>query len=342
MNAIALTVSTTTVTVAEGRATLTASVTNSSSVPARIVLGAFPPVGEAAAPTALAWTTIERPTRQVPAGATEQFTVVFAPDPGVAPGRYPVRLVAYSAERAPEEYADQAQSVAVVVPASSAAPPPPKKTWWPYALAAGALVVVVGLVVWLVVLRDPGVPPDSGATTDPTVTTDPTISTDPSVSTDPTVTADPGGGQTPTVTAEPGNGNEEARLNLVASPANAVCSYVPNGSLSGDDGLTVFFFFLVLGDPSDLDGSVRVQGSSDTGLSTSYFTRPSNQALSVAQFELRPADFGRRHVIAISVDSAGEVAETDESDNTIRVSVDLPSPRPTSVIDPLPCDVTRG
>lgn len=147
---ISLTVPSNTVTVAGGRGSLTASVTNGSSVPARIVLGAFdPPEGTGGASSAVGWTRIDRPARDIPAGATEQFAVMFVPEEGTGPGRYPVRFIAYSAEQAPEENADQAQPVEVVVPEVAPPPPVPKKRWWPYAAVAAVLVLAVGLVVWL-------------------------------------------------------------------------------------------------------------------------------------------------------------------------------------------------
>lgn len=150
MSTISLTVPANTVTVAGGRAELTASVTNGSPVRARIVLGAFGPPGDSAGgASALGWTSIDHPARDIPAGATEQFAVTFAPDPGTAPGGYPVRLIAYSAEQAPEENADQAQTVEVVVPEAAPPPPVPRKRWWPYAVVAAVLVVAVGLVAWL-------------------------------------------------------------------------------------------------------------------------------------------------------------------------------------------------
>jgi hypothetical protein len=140
-----------------------------------------------------------------------------------------------------------------------------------------------------------------------------------------------------------GTGTGIARFNLVASLDNASCSYIPNGTLSGADELSVDFYFLIIGgNPSDVPGGLSVTGSSDTGLYTRYYAAPSNQALSVAQFALRPGDFGVLHTIKITVDSADQVEETDESDNTIVVSVRLPSPRPTSTIDPLACTISRG
>ena len=89
------------VTVSQGRAvmTVTVTVTNNSTVAESIVLGAFPPsAGPAgAAASAVGWTMVERPQREVQPGATEQFSVTFKPAAGVAAGTYPVRFIAYSA-----------------------------------------------------------------------------------------------------------------------------------------------------------------------------------------------------------------------------------------------------
>jgi hypothetical protein len=154
----------------------------------------------------------------------------------------------------------------------------------------------------------------------------------------------PDKGTTVTLTGT-GTGTDggSARFNLVASPDNASCNYIPNGALSGADELSVDFYFLIIGgSPSDVPGGLSVTGSSDTALYTRYYTSPNNQALSVAQFALQPGDFGVLHTIKITVDSANQVEETDESDNTIVVSVRLPSPRPTSTIDPLACTISQG
>ena len=137
-------------------------------------------------------------------------------------------------------------------------------------------------------------------------------------------------------------GNEEARFNLVASPDNARCTYIPNGHLSGADQLSVHFFFLIIGgNPPDV-GALSVTGSSDTGLATSYVSGPHNQAVSTAQFALSQDDFGQSHTLTLTVDAADQVTETDESDNRINVRVSLPSPRPTRTIDPLSCAITQA
>lgn len=181
MNSITLHLTSTSLTAADGPVTLTATVTNSATVPARIVLGAFPPVGggpAAPAPDPLAWTRVDRPLRTVPPGATEQYTVSFTPPVGAASGQYVVRFIAYDADRPPEEFSDQAQHVELVVPARPATPPAPGIPWWVYA-AAAALVLVIAVVAFLV-LRPSGDPPPPSPT--PTLTPTPTPSPSPTPS----------------------------------------------------------------------------------------------------------------------------------------------------------------
>lgn len=157
MSTIGLTLPAATVTTADGTATLTASVTNSADVPARIVLGAFGAPG-ATGPGGTAWTTIDQPLREIGPGATEQFTITFAPAASITAGTYPVRFIAYSADQAPEEHADQARQVDVVVPVQAVAAPKPF-VWWPWAVAGG-LLVVLGIVAWVLLRPGDGpVPP---------------------------------------------------------------------------------------------------------------------------------------------------------------------------------------
>lgn len=164
MSTITLTLTATNVTVSATPATLTASVTNSATVPARVVLGPFAPLpGEAAAQSARAWTTVERPLREIGPGATEQFTVTLAAPAETAAGEYGVRLIAYDADRPPEEYGDQAQEVRVSVTREPVAAPS-GIPWWIYAVAGG-LVLVVGVVAFL--LLRPG-PPEPSPSPTPT------------------------------------------------------------------------------------------------------------------------------------------------------------------------------
>ena len=169
MSTITLTLTTTTVTVADRPVTMTASVTNAATVPARVVLGAFDPLPGAAAPQpARAWTTVERPLREIAAGATEQYTVSFAPPPSTAAGQYAVRLIAYDADRPPEEYGDQAQEVRVTV-GREPAPAPSGIPWWIY-LLAGVLVLAVAVVAF-VLLR--GGDPEPSASPTPSASENP-------------------------------------------------------------------------------------------------------------------------------------------------------------------------
>ncbi len=152
MSTITLALGSSALAVAEGRPlTVTASVTNSAAVPARIVLAPFAPVpgADGATPaSAQGWTVVERPVREVAAQATEQFTVTITPPAGAPAGDHLVRLIAYDNDRPPEEYRDQAQQLTVTVPAGRVAPVP-GPPWWIYAVAA-ALVIIVGVVAYFV------------------------------------------------------------------------------------------------------------------------------------------------------------------------------------------------
>jgi hypothetical protein len=130
---------------------------------------------------------------------------------------------------------------------------------------------------------------------------------------------------------------------LVASPDNVSCAYVPHGSLTGADQLTAFFHILLIGaDPSQLSRLVAVRARSDTGLAANVRSAVSNRGATPLQFDLRASDFGRVHTISIVVDSSNEVNETDEGNNGIRVDVRLPSPRPSVTIGDLPCSAVRA
>lgn len=169
MSAITLALTSTTLTAGSGPLTVTAAVTNSATVPARIVLGAFAP---ASGPDAKAWARIAEPLRVIAPGTTEQYTVTLTPPPGTAAGQYTVRFIAYDADRPPEEYSDQAQHLEVVVPASPAAAAPSGLPWWVW-VAAAALVVVVGVVAWFL-LRPGPTPAEPSPSPTPTASPTPT------------------------------------------------------------------------------------------------------------------------------------------------------------------------
>lgn len=154
MTGITLTLSSPTVELKDGKASLTASVTNSSAAPERVVLGAFP--SQAGLPS---YTSVAEPLRTIGAGATEQYLVAFDTT-GAAPGSYPVKLIAYSADDAPEDYADQAQVVTLVVTAAPPPPPPSGFPWLWVIIGAVVLLAVIAGVVWFLLRGSGGNVPD--------------------------------------------------------------------------------------------------------------------------------------------------------------------------------------
>lgn len=138
------------------RASVAVSVTNAAADPQRVVLGTYeatPGTAGAAADGAAAQmaaaqlaaaTTIDRPVREIPPGATEQYIATIHRD-GAATGEYGLTFLAHPVDRAPEEYGDHAQLVQVVVPVDGTAPPRTRR-WWLLALVV-VLVVVAGAVV---------------------------------------------------------------------------------------------------------------------------------------------------------------------------------------------------
>lgn len=132
------------VAVADGRGTLTVTVTSGAAE--RVVLGAFRPAAASGAADP-AWVSVDRPLRQVQADAPEQYAVTVTPPASVAPGTYDVKFIAYPADKAPEEYADSGQTVRVAVPAAAPAPER-KKRWWIWALAAVVGLAAIGAVAF--------------------------------------------------------------------------------------------------------------------------------------------------------------------------------------------------
>jgi hypothetical protein len=188
---ISMTLSSADVTLTDGRGSLTASVTNGSETPERVVLGAFasgaplaagaPPAGPetgadagplvaatgdpaAAKPT---WTTVDRPLRTIGAGATEQYAVSFDTQ-GAEPGTYPVKLIPYSADEAPDDYADLGVVVRLAVPPGRVGAPKAKRTfpWW-IVIVAGAVLVIAAAVALFLATRGPGTEPEPLAQPEP-------------------------------------------------------------------------------------------------------------------------------------------------------------------------------
>jgi hypothetical protein len=149
MKKLSMTLSSAEVTLADGKGTVTASVNNASAAAERVVLGAFPANGaQSDTPAASTWATIDRPLRTIAPGATEQYEVSFN-TVGAKPGSYPVKLIPYSADEAPEDYADLGHVVQLAVPEPKAAEPKKPFPWWIAIVAAVVVLVGVGVAVFL-------------------------------------------------------------------------------------------------------------------------------------------------------------------------------------------------
>ncbi|KFF59529.1 hypothetical protein JF66_10585 [Cryobacterium sp. MLB-32] len=153
MKKLSMTLSSQTVTLTGGKGTLTASVTNASAAPERVVLGAFP-VGPPNGLTGSTGATIEEPLRTIDPGATVQYEVAFNTT-GALPGTYQVKLIPYSADEAPEDYAELGFVVQLVVP--EVVPVVTKKfPWWIVAVAAAVVILGGGATAFLLT-RPPAV-----------------------------------------------------------------------------------------------------------------------------------------------------------------------------------------
>ncbi|MCX2748496.1 PASTA domain-containing protein [Arthrobacter sp. MI7-26] len=159
MSTITMTLSSPTVELKDGKGSLTASVTNGAPGPERVVLGAFP--GTESTPPSPSYTTIPTPLRTIAAGATEQYLVNFDTT-GAAPGSYPVKLIAYSADDAPEDYADQAHVVTLTVTKPTEPTKPRPGFPWLWVIIGGVvLLAAIGGVIWFL-LKDVNVPDVKG------------------------------------------------------------------------------------------------------------------------------------------------------------------------------------
>ncbi|MFJ5958026.1 PASTA domain-containing protein [Paenarthrobacter sp. NPDC092416] len=155
MTTITMTLSSYDVELKDGKGSITASVTNGSTEPERVVLGAFP--GQVTNPPSSTYTTIPNPLRVIAAGATEQYVVQFD-TAGAAEGSYPVKLIAYSADDAPEDYADQAKVVTLVVPKPAEKPKPTPGFPWLWVIIGGVVLLAVIGVILFFLFKDANVP----------------------------------------------------------------------------------------------------------------------------------------------------------------------------------------
>lgn len=146
----------------------------------------------------------------------------------------------------------------------------------------------------------------------------------------------------PTFVELQGEDTSEPRpsTDLVAE-TSVECVHQRGGAVGGRDALQVFFPIRLTGaTPDQLPGLVGVSARSDTGLAADLRSAVGNQGQTVAALPLRSGDYDGTHAIVVSVDPGDEVAERDEDNNRIRVTVNLPAqPGPSQ---PLPCTAERA
>lgn len=149
--------------VVQGRAVVAVSVTLGPARPERVVLGVFRPLTVPGAPPAAdpAWAVVERPLREMVAGATEQVVVTFAPPPGTPAGTYDAKVIAYPADAAPEEYAERGQVLRLVIPATPAPPAPRRSRWRLWVAAAVVLLTAIGVVTYVLTRPEPAPEPEA-------------------------------------------------------------------------------------------------------------------------------------------------------------------------------------
>jgi hypothetical protein len=113
------------------------------------------------------------------------------------------------------------------------------------------------------------------------------------------------------------------------------CSIVPGGSLSGADALTIEIAIINNG-PGSISQLVPYALSSDGGLTGRGNAAVSTDgAVTPMQVDLQASDYNQDRQFTITVDPNRVIAETNENNNALNVTVSLPS-QPTSPTD-VPC-----
>ena len=137
------------------------NVTNKLSTPLRGTLRAF-----GVPPEQNGWYQVDGEIeRDFPTGdRLENVVVNVKLPPGTAPGKYRMRLDAYSS-RNPEEDFTQGPEVGVVLPAPLVEKEGKGIPWWVWVVIAVVLLLIAGLGTWLVLRQLPAKTDDGGGTT---------------------------------------------------------------------------------------------------------------------------------------------------------------------------------
>lgn len=149
------------ITLAEGHAEATFTVSNQGRLADRAVFDIVPGDG-----ADRSWFTVEDPQRLVPATGSVAYLVSVDPPAGAPSGSYSLQGRVYSADSAPEENSILSGRTVFDLGVTTA-PKPKSKPWWLLAVAA-LVAVVLGVVIWLAVAGgDEPAPPTAGGTTPP-------------------------------------------------------------------------------------------------------------------------------------------------------------------------------
>jgi hypothetical protein len=126
---------------------------------------------------------------------------------------------------------------------------------------------------------------------------------------------------------------------LVAPPGEVRCFHQQAGTAEGEDALQISLTLRLDGASSDeLPGSVLLSAQSDRGPSASGSGGVGEGR--VLALPLEPEHYGQIHVVTVRVDPDSEVPETDEDNNRLTVSVDLPAEPASS--QELSCAAQQG
>ncbi|WP_329000181.1 hypothetical protein OHA18_37820 [Kribbella sp. NBC_00709] len=117
-------------------------------------------------------------------------------------------------------------------------------------------------------------------------------------------------------------------LTLSADPQ---CSVVPGGQTSRADGLTLFVGVRNEGE-GQVDSLVPFRLTSNTGLRGSGRTALDSEGLTAMQVDLGSSDYEKSHLFTVTVDPNNQIPEQDETNNTLRLKVSLPT-RPDQAQD---------
>jgi hypothetical protein len=140
------------------------------------------------------------------------------------------------------------------------------------------------------------------------------------------------------VEGEAEDGPEPPAGDLFASPDGVRCRHQRAGTAEGEDALQISLSLQFQGaSPDELPGVV-ISAQSDAGPSDS--ARGGVGEGRVMALALQPEHYGRTHLVTVRIDPEDEVPETDEDNNQLTVSVQVPE-QPASSQD-LPCSAQGG